>query len=29
MQTTLLPNADIDRNRIGVVIVTSRPVRVQ
>jgi hypothetical protein len=29
MQTTLIPGGDIDRNRIGFVIVTSRPVRVQ
>jgi hypothetical protein len=29
MQTTLIPGGDIDRNRVGFVIVTSRPVRVQ
>jgi hypothetical protein len=29
MQTTLIPGGDIDRNRFGVVIVTSRPVRMQ
>jgi hypothetical protein len=29
MQTTLIPGGDIDRNRIGFVIITSRPVRVQ
>jgi hypothetical protein len=29
MQTTLIPGGDIDRNRVGFVIVTSRPVRMQ